>query len=96
MAYYSCSQPLSYTGGCLYVAVCGAEGIRTPDLISAIDALSQLSYSPIGSDKYSAIEAACQIAMFEHHEEPSLTKIRNARIMATGIYQLIAGSANVT
>ncbi len=24
----------------------GAEGTRTPDLISAIDALSQLSYSP--------------------------------------------------
>ena len=24
----------------------GAEGIRTPDLINAIDALSQLSYSP--------------------------------------------------
>jgi hypothetical protein len=28
------------------LAVCGAEGIRTPDLISAIDALSRLSYSP--------------------------------------------------
>jgi len=26
----------------------GAEGIRTPGLISAIDALSQLSYSPSG------------------------------------------------
>ena len=26
----------------------GAEGIRTPDLINAIDALSQLSYSPTG------------------------------------------------
>lgn len=25
----------------------GAEGIRTPGLISAIDALSQLSYSPV-------------------------------------------------
>ena len=24
----------------------GAEGIRTPDLLSAIQALSQLSYSP--------------------------------------------------
>jgi hypothetical protein len=62
MAYYSCSQPLLYTGGCLHVAVCGAEGIRTPDLISAIDALSQLSYSPIGTEKYIAVEAACQIA----------------------------------
>jgi hypothetical protein len=27
----------------------GAEGIRTPGLISAIDALSQLSYSPLPS-----------------------------------------------
>ncbi len=62
MAYYSCSQPLLYTGGCL-LAVCGAEGIRTPDLISAIDALSQLSYSPIGEHKYMAIERACQIAV---------------------------------
>jgi hypothetical protein len=25
---------------------CGAEGIRTPDLLNAIQALSQLSYSP--------------------------------------------------
>ena len=28
-------------------ALCGAEGIRTPDLISAIDARSQLRYSPM-------------------------------------------------
>lgn len=28
---------------------CGAEGNRTPDLFSAIEALSQLSYSPNGS-----------------------------------------------
>ena len=27
----------------------GAEGIRTPDLFNAIEALSQLSYSPIAS-----------------------------------------------
>ena len=40
MTYYSCSMLLEYGGG--------AEGIRTPDLISAIDALSQLSYSPSG------------------------------------------------
>jgi hypothetical protein len=38
MTYYSCSPLLNYYGG--------AEGIRTPGLISAIDALSQLSYSP--------------------------------------------------
>ena len=30
-------------------ATSGAEGIRTPDLISAIDALSQLSYSPLSA-----------------------------------------------
>src|SRR5256885_16209384 len=34
----------------------GAGGIRTPDLLSAIQALSQLSYSPIGG--YAANEAA--------------------------------------
>ena len=27
----------------------GAEGIRTPDLFNAIEALSQLSYSPIAT-----------------------------------------------
>ena len=27
----------------------GAEGIRTPDLFNAIEALSQLSYSPVPS-----------------------------------------------
>src|SRR5207249_7090901 len=31
----------------------GAEGDRTPDLMSAIHALSQLSYSPIGSGRES-------------------------------------------
>lgn len=29
----------------------GAEGNRTPDLIAASDALYQLSYSPVGSEK---------------------------------------------
>jgi hypothetical protein len=29
-------------------------------------------------------------------EKPSLTKMANDHIMATGIYQLVAGSANVT
>jgi hypothetical protein len=28
----------------------GAEGIRTPDLLRAKEALSQLSYSPLGKD----------------------------------------------
>jgi hypothetical protein len=47
MTYYSCSSLLAIvlfrTKKVLYG---GAEGIRTPDLISAIDALSRLSYSP--------------------------------------------------
>lgn len=30
--------------------ICGAEGNRTPDLVIANDALSQLSYSPIGGN----------------------------------------------
>ena len=29
----------------------GAEGVRTPDLLNAIQALYQLSYDPIRSDK---------------------------------------------
>ena len=32
---------------------CGAEGDRTPDLVSAIHALSQLSYSPLKGPDYS-------------------------------------------
>jgi hypothetical protein len=40
MAYYSRSWPLSY------LPASGGRGIRTPDLISAIDALSRLSYAP--------------------------------------------------
>src|SRR5690606_21355994 len=35
------------TGICEIIAVGGAEGDRTPDLIIANDALSQLSYSPV-------------------------------------------------
>ena len=42
-------------------AVCGAEGIRTPGLISAIDALSQLSYSPRPSREYRVIGSECQV-----------------------------------
>tara|TARA_B110000881_G_C18348358_1_gene400175 strand:+ start:524 stop:679 length:156 start_codon:yes stop_codon:yes gene_type:complete len=33
------------------VDIGGAEGARTPDLIAASDALSQLSYSPILTNK---------------------------------------------
>ncbi len=39
--YESSALPLSYGGG-----TSGAEGNRTPDLCSAIAALSHLSYSP--------------------------------------------------
>ena len=31
----------------VWKAICGAEGDRTPDLVNAIHALSQLSYSPV-------------------------------------------------
>ena len=41
--YESSALPLSYSGDH------GAEGSRTPDLCSAIAALSQLSYGPVGS-----------------------------------------------
>jgi hypothetical protein len=34
----------------------GAEGIRTPDLLSAIQALSQLSYSPVVASGYPSSE----------------------------------------
>ena len=47
-------------------AVCGAEGIRTPGLISAIDALSQLSYSPLHGLPVYFIQAACQNVVLFH------------------------------
>lgn len=35
------------TGSRGYIGKCGAEGDRTPDLMNAIHALSQLSYNPM-------------------------------------------------
>src|ERR1700694_4541185 len=46
---------------------CGAEGERTPDLMSAIHALSQLSYSPATG------QAGCGLR--------SLTRARSARVV---------------
>ncbi len=43
-------------------AIHGAEGIRTPGLISAIDALSQLSYSPDCSRQYRVNGTGCQVS----------------------------------
>ncbi len=43
-------------------AFSGAEGIRTPDLISAIDARSQLRYSPAHRSKYNPKRPGCQIS----------------------------------
>jgi hypothetical protein len=37
----------------IFLIECGAEGTRTPDLLRAKEALSQLSYSPICSRYYS-------------------------------------------
>ena len=36
----------------------GAEGVRTPDLLNAIQALYQLSYDPIRSEKKSKTRTA--------------------------------------
>ena len=36
----------AWRSGSLRLFICGAAGIRTPDLLSAIQALYQLSYSP--------------------------------------------------
>ena len=41
---------------CVFSFAGGAEGIRTPDLVSAIDALSQLSYSPSHEGRVSICE----------------------------------------
>ena len=41
MGYIACDQSLRASG---------AEGSRTPDLLNAIQALSQLSYSPVSID----------------------------------------------
>src|SRR5881296_2339209 len=42
-------RTLATCGLRLAAASHGAEGARTPDLLGAIQALSQLSYSPVGS-----------------------------------------------
>ena len=49
------SNQLSYDPKTMFV--CGLEGNRTPDLVNAIQALSQLSYEPVpnGSDKIRVI-----------------------------------------
>jgi hypothetical protein len=39
--HYSTAAPKAFGAG-------GAEGVRTPDLLNAIQALYQLSYDPIG------------------------------------------------
>ena len=38
----------------------GAEGARTPDLLNAIQALSQLSYSPFRNILYIHLRLFCQ------------------------------------
>jgi hypothetical protein len=41
----------------------GAKGDRTPDLIAASDALSQLSYGPMSDDKNEFITAKPTVSM---------------------------------
>ena len=45
---------------------CGAEGDRTPDLMSAIHALSQLSYSPDSGCAVIGLLPSCEARMPEH------------------------------
>ncbi len=68
--------------------ICGAEGDRTPDLVNAIHALSQLSYSPIGRFKQAH---KIRIAPFTG------SKIRKTRIKSkktNGLNRLRADSLN--
>jgi hypothetical protein len=43
---------------------CGAEGSRTPGLLNAIQALSQLSYSPVNIEKFNITYGSCQLSIF--------------------------------
>ncbi len=43
----------------------GAEGDRTPDLMTASHALSQLSYDPTSSQKYNICLITIQTTLFE-------------------------------
>ena len=43
------THPYSMPAGQQETVNSGAEGARTPDLLGAIQALSQLSYSPVGT-----------------------------------------------
>ena len=58
------SNQLSYDPKTMFV--CGLEGNRTPDLVNAIQALSQLSYEPVanGSDKIMVICRKNQAVFF--------------------------------
>ena len=59
MTYYSCRD--------IPILLCGPRGIRTPDLLNAIETRSQLRYGPGGPegirtpDLLSAIEARSQL-----------------------------------
>ncbi len=46
----------------------GARGGRTPDLLNAIQALSQLSYGPISYDLYGIVIA--RLNHLPHHHPP--------------------------
>jgi hypothetical protein len=67
MVYYSCSSLL------VYLPASGGRGIRTPDLISAIDALSRLSYAPKHGKPCEVLETT--IAEGAAHVKPRFRRV---------------------
>ncbi len=60
-------------------SICGAKGIRTPDLLGAIQALYQLSYSPI----FGAVNDAVA-AQFRHLNIRPVVQATVARYVLRG------------
>ena len=51
-----------------YIINGGAEGDRTPDLMTASHALSQLSYSPVYGEKFLTNATECVNLYFTRHQ----------------------------
>ena len=55
MAYYSCHD-FSWGGLTIRLMLCGPRGIRTLDLLNAIETRSQLRYGPGYSDQFLSLQ----------------------------------------
>ena len=69
MAYYSCL-------GCIYSVFSGPSGIRTHDLLNAIEARSQLRYGPLRTAK-AAVLTECASRPSPTYATPGFISVRN-------------------